>query len=99
MSTEIERIQAALECLRDGSFDGEHHKQWVIDQTVRILTDCPMVPMVNHHGWDSTKNDWCDVHYEGRGESDAYLAWVREQEGDPEDEDNYYGEWDTGIAP
>lgn len=30
---------------------------------------------------------------------DQYTQLVKESEGDPDDEDNYYGEWDTGIAP
>ena len=36
--------QAAIEiAVRDGGIDGEHHKQWVLDQMVRALTGCPMV--------------------------------------------------------
>ena len=36
---DTERVQLALELLeRDGQVDGDHHKAWVIDQTVRILT-------------------------------------------------------------
>jgi hypothetical protein len=33
------------------------------------------------------------------GSDYAYDKWAREMEGDPEDEDNYYGPWDEGIAP
>lgn len=37
--TDTERVQLALELLaRNGQVDGDHHKAWVIDQTVRILT-------------------------------------------------------------
>lgn len=37
--TDAERVRAALELLADvGQTDGDHHKAWVIDQTVRILT-------------------------------------------------------------
>jgi hypothetical protein len=33
-----ERIGKALDMIaRDGSFDGGHHKQWVLDQVARIL--------------------------------------------------------------
>ena len=34
-----ERINAALDVIyRYGGIDGGHHKQWVLDQVVRILT-------------------------------------------------------------
>lgn len=37
--TDTERVQLALELLAEhGQTDGDHHKAWVIDQTVRILT-------------------------------------------------------------
>jgi hypothetical protein len=37
--TDTERVQLALELLAaDGQVDGDHHKAWTIDQTVRILT-------------------------------------------------------------
>ncbi len=33
------RIEAALDLIAEyGSIDGEHHKMWIIDQVVRILT-------------------------------------------------------------
>jgi hypothetical protein len=36
------RIKKALRIARDyGTIDGAHHKQWVIDQMVRALTDSP----------------------------------------------------------
>jgi hypothetical protein len=35
---DTERVQLALEALADGQLDGAHHKAWVIDQAVRILT-------------------------------------------------------------
>lgn len=91
--TDAEKVEKALMSLRDGAFDGEHHKQWAIDQTVRILTGCPLVVV---HATDVRGTPYS---YETYGESEAYKAWVREMEGDPEDDDNYYGEWDTGIAP
>lgn len=35
-----DRIEKALELIGDyGGIDGGHHKQWVLDQVVRILTD------------------------------------------------------------
>lgn len=34
-----ERVEAALEMvLRYGGIDGSHHKDWVLDQVVRVLT-------------------------------------------------------------
>ena len=33
-----DRIDKALELAELGSFDGAHHKMWVIDQMVRTLT-------------------------------------------------------------
>lgn len=30
---------------------------------------------------------------------ESYENWKTTWSGDPDDEDNYYGEWDTGIAP
>ena len=39
MKVENERIDKALEiAIRYGQIDGGHHKMWVIDQMVRILT-------------------------------------------------------------
>lgn len=39
MSTQSERIEAALDvAVQYGGIDGEHHKEWVIDQMVRALT-------------------------------------------------------------
>lgn len=36
--TDIERIQASiLLIVKYGGVDGSHHKNWVLDQTVRIL--------------------------------------------------------------
>ena len=39
MKSEHERMQEALLLLfRYGGIDGDHHKQWVLDQVVRTLT-------------------------------------------------------------
>lgn len=35
-----EKVHETLDFIRQyGGFDGEHHKIWVIDQIVRLLTD------------------------------------------------------------
>lgn len=37
-----QRIQSSLQFIREyGAYDGGHHKQWVLDQVVRILTGTP----------------------------------------------------------
>ena len=41
---DAQKIQRALEYAGYGSIDGEHHKQWVIDQMIRALCDVPMEP-------------------------------------------------------
>ena len=36
----MDKAQKALELIEEwGSIDGSHHKQWVFDQLVRILSD------------------------------------------------------------
>lgn len=47
-----ERIRAALEVIVNyGGVDGDHHKKWVIDQTVRSLTG---------DGYDAFVASYCD---------------------------------------
>lgn len=36
--TDAEKIAAALDLAMYGAIDGAHHKMWVIDQMVRVLT-------------------------------------------------------------
>lgn len=78
------RIQEALKIIgRFGGIDGLHHKQWVLDQVVRILTDCPTIEAVAIDCYG--KEYAC-----GRlGESIEYKAWVAMRTSD----------WDIGIAP
>lgn len=65
-------------------YDGDHHKMWVIDQMVRHLTGCPTVVITV-----PPRNGVDGYSYNALGESEAYRAFV----GDDEDD------WDTGIAP
>lgn len=96
LSTLDGRVAAALDAATWGSIDGAHHKQWVIDQMVRMLTGCPEVERVN------TSAVGGPMPYIDLGESDEYLAWVRmagrederELDGSPT-----YEPWDTGISP
>lgn len=59
-------VPGALEVAEYGRYDGSHHKNWVIDQMVRYLTGCPLVPMVNNLAEPEP------YHYLGLGESEAY---------------------------
>jgi hypothetical protein len=85
--TADERIARALEIAHTyGGTDGEHHKQWVIDQMVRALTGCPMEKRQNTFGT-----------YEVQGESDEYREWVTERMAGEDGPHTY--DWDTGTAP
>lgn len=84
---------ALAEIMQSGGVDGAHHKQWTLDQVVRILTECPRVLT------SARDADGGTYWFEALGESEDYLDWVNEWEGDPADPENYYGEWDRGIAP
>lgn len=92
MATLEEQIQEAINvAVQYGGIDGAHHKDWVIDQMVRRLTDCPTVKMINEHGAHGP------FEYEGIGESDKYKELVREA-CDGEDGPDTYS-WEEGIAP
>ncbi len=86
------RVVKALDIAMEfGGFAGEHHKMWAIDQMVRALTGCPMVEVTK-----------CDCRgepytFETLGESEEYLAWVKENMNGDEGPNTY--EWDCGIAP
>jgi len=89
--TPEERIQAALDIASSyGGIDGAHHKMWVIDQMVRVLTGCPEVKLLatDIHGTSYT--------YDALGQSDTYRAWVKAFE--EEDGVKIY-EWEIGIIP
>lgn len=46
-----DKIEQALNCINKyGGTDGSHHKQWVLDQVVRILVD-------NYEQW---VDDYCN---------------------------------------
>jgi hypothetical protein len=82
--TETWRIAKALEIAGDfGTEDGEHHKMWVIDQMVRVLTGCPTVELTARFP-DAHGNTYT---YWGLGESEEYRTFIAS------------GHWDEGIAP
>ena len=88
--SEKERIKQALaEIASFGDTDGGHHKQWCLDQVVRILTGCPD---------KIVKSTWGEGHnYTVLGESDEYHKWLREF-ADGEDGPHTY-QWSVGTPP
>ena len=78
-----------------GQIDGGHHKQWVLDQVVRILKGTP-VEVVLAKWKDGTQ----EYRYTTADEPSAeYLAWVEVMKQiDPETGEAEYG-YDEGIAP
>lgn len=86
-----QQIDEALRMIRCDLTDGDHHKMWLIDQIVRVLTDCPME--------EATATD-CNgktYSYEALGESREYREFVRNFENGEDGPKTY--EWDTGISP
>ena len=77
---------------RYGQIDGEHHKQWVLDQVARILKGTPVIV---------TLARWSDGQSEYRftlgKPSDEYLAWVQDMRTNDGSDDQYA--YDEGIAP
>ena len=77
-----------------GGIDGEHHKQWLIDQLARILNGASM--RVVEARWD-------DGHAEYRinvDASDKYTAWVKEMKAGEDGPETYTWEtWDDGVPP
>lgn len=76
-----DRIEAALDLV--GNIDGAHHKQWIIDQMVRVLTG----------GGDSYEG-WVKAYEACDGECKRHHDVVG---GDEDCDEGYF--WDEGIAP
>lgn len=82
---------ALLYILRYGGIDEAHHKDWVLDQVVRILNDAPIV--IELARWeDGTTEYRLDV-----GESEKYREWVANAK-NGEDGPDTYG-YNEGITP
>lgn len=78
-----------------GQIDGSHHKQWVMDQVVRILKGTPVI--VRLAEWD---NGLKELRVKTGEPSAEYLKWVEEMKGKfDEEEDDYLYDYDEGIAP
>jgi hypothetical protein len=63
--TDSEKIEKALEIIdRYGAIDGEHHKQWCLDQIARILTGNKYAEWRKE--WiDIDEDEECDMWDEG----------------------------------
>ncbi len=90
-----QRINDAIEAIMGlGSFDGSHHKQYALDQALRVLTGCPTVELQSKY-----KNSRGEYYsYMGLGESDLYKQLCVDHMAG-EDGPHTYSEWDEGIAP
>lgn len=87
-------VQEALDIIESyGGYDGEHHKQWVLDQVVRTLLDCPMVSQT------ATGANGVRYTYEDLGMNEAYVSWTHAQQWPDGEDGEEYSEWDEGIAP
>jgi hypothetical protein len=75
-----------------GQIDGEHHKQWVIDQVARILLGTPVTVVLAK---------WANGHQEERfrtGEPTVeYAEWVKRAKAGEDGPETY--DYDEGIAP
>ena len=60
MSEMVDRVTKALDIIMQcGGIDGAHHKQWVLDQVVRALTE-------------DAYEDWVADHNDGEDGPDTY---------------------------
>lgn len=87
----MSNVEKALELARAfGSIDGGHHKMWLIDQMVRVLTNCPVIIITeSYEGKEYT--------FETFGESEEYVNWIKEHNSGDDGPNTY--NWDVGIAP
>jgi hypothetical protein len=79
---------ATYYAFRYGQIDGSHHKQWVIDQMVRILLGTPVIFSLAK--WDDGQSEW---RLKTDKPSQEYLDFVKDYKNDG----NY--NYDKGIAP
>ncbi len=81
-------VEVAIEY---GDIDGAHHKMWVIDQVLRLLTNCPTIKKKTFGKRGES------YEYEVLGESEEYRKLIQEA-CDGEDGPNSYTH-DIGVAP
>lgn len=78
------RITQVLEFIKEnGGDDGEHHKQWALDQIVRILTNCPKIGEYGIYGESRQYKNWVKK-YQGNYNHEYEM---------------YDYEWDVGVPP
>lgn len=60
--SDTDRIQQALDNIRDlGGFDGEHHKQWLLNELVKTLT-----------GTEEAYEEWVTAYQKGEDGDNTY---------------------------
>ncbi len=75
--------------------DGAHHKQWLIDQTARILKGTKVIVKVAK--WESGHQEY---RFHLDEPSQEYLDWVVTCLGEYDaEEGSYEYDYDEGIAP
>ena len=68
---------------KNALYDGEHHKQWLIDQLAQIYNGTKVIIKIAK--WD---NGHTDLRFSLDKSSEEYNKWVEQ-----------FNEWDIGIAP
>lgn len=82
---------------RYGQIEGDHHKAWVIDQTVRLLMG--QVPTIVLAQWTNHPPEY-RFWLEDKDGTSTYNQWVQEMRGDwLPDEGRFEYDYYEGIAP
>lgn len=91
-SSDTKKLKEILEIIdRFGGFDGEHHKQYVLDQIVRIACGCPSEKC-------SAKDcNGLPYSYNRLAENKEYNEWVKNHRDGVDGPETY--DWDVGIPP
>lgn len=82
---------------RYSQIDGSHHKQWVLDQTARILKGKKVI--IKLAKWSNGEQEY---RFNLDEPSQEYLEWVKVYRGHYIETDEYTGfeyDYDEGIAP
>lgn len=75
--------------------DGSHHKQWLLDQTARILNGTKIV--IKLAKWSNGEEEY---RFSLAEPSKKYLKWVQEYCGEyDEEEECYEYDYDEGTPP
>lgn len=83
----------ALRFIQDyGGIDGEHHKDWVLDQVARVLNGTPV--LVEEAKWS---NGETHLRYMTGNPSKQYHDWVAMVKSGEDGPDTY--SYEEGIAP